>query len=242
MNNSHTHEKRNGRFLGSLHPHSDLQHGHDEPVHGKNCDEWMKEWIKWVLRNNYDNSPLVGQETNPFTRTYGPYYPADGKEEEGVRFMSSSPYGSGYGYGFELVKRGSWDIFAAPYIIFNADLEYPSLDKRELFDLARKQVEAVSKCVIVLDGHSMECCRVTIEEPFEVDRIPDMNVMGIDREELMHSDHKVNVVCDGFALFLNPLLPGLHTLRFEAYSPTYNSSVDMLLNVRGPKQRHTHHK
>jgi hypothetical protein len=241
LNNNQTHEKREERFLGRSHPHSGLQHGHDEVVHKKNCDEWMEEWVKWILRNNYDNSPLVGNETNPFKQTYGPYFPINGNKEEGVRFLSSTPYGSEYGYGFELVKRGNWDIFAAPYVIFNADLEYPSLDKKELFDLAHKQVESVSKCVIVLDGHSLECCRVTIEHPFEVDRIPDMNVMGIDREELRQSDHKVNVVCDGYALFLNPLSPGLHTLRFEAYSPTYRSSVDMLMNVRGPKTK-THDK
>lgn len=237
MNNHQTHEKPDERFLGKSHPHGGLQHGHDEVVHNKNCDEWMIEWVKWVLRLDYNNSPLVGKETNPFIQRYGPYIPANGNKEEGVRFLSSTPYGSGYGYGFELVKRGNWDIFAAPYVIFNADVEYPSLGKGELFDLAHKQVESVSKLEVALDGHSLECCRVTIEQPFEVDRIPDENVMGVDPEELRARGHTVNVVCDGYALFLNPMSPGLHTLRFEAYSPTYVSSVDMLINVRGPQQK-----
>jgi hypothetical protein len=233
-----SHGKNDG-FLGISHPHGGLQHGHEEVVHGKNCEQWMEEWIKWILRIPYDNSPLVGQGSNPFNRKYEPY--VNFRNDVGVRFLSSSPYGTGYGSGsgssFELIKGGKWDIFAAPYVIFNADLEYPSLDEKHLFELARKQVNSVSKCEVVLDGLSLECCRVMIEQPFEVDRIPDSNVMGIEGDELTKNDHKVKVVCDGYALFLNPLLAGLHTLRFEAYSPTYISSVNMLMNVRGPLSR-----
>lgn len=228
-------------FLGESHPHKVLQHGHYEKVFDKDCKEWMVEWINWLLELSYDNSPMVYQQVNPYKKDYNNLRRSKEDKEKGILFLAASVYGSSgntYSSSYEIVPIGEWHIFFAPYMIFNSKLEYPSLEEDELFSLAERQVNSVYKLEVLLDGISIECCRVPIkpEDNAIIRNIPDNNILGIDPEEI-ETDNSTKVVGDGYGCFLNPLDPGLHILSFRGISPTYSLETQIQLNVRGPRQR-----
>ncbi len=241
--NDHSHmDSGHANRLGGTHPHIDLTNGHTDLVHGKDCDGWMKEWLQWFLELSYDESPFVPKQINPFNKPYNnTIFPTDNKEE-GVMFLAVPGYGSSgntYSSSFETVPLGLWHIFFSPYVIFNSQSEYPSLTEEELFDLAQRQVNSIYNLEVKLDGLSVECCRVTLDtkKNIEVEKVPDKNILGISQAELNKVGHKIKVAVDGYACFLKPLKPGLHTLSYRAYSPTYSVDTQVQLNVRGPSKK-----
>jgi hypothetical protein len=248
LDNHHTGTQHQAAFLGKTHPHVRKgveQHPHDEVVLEKDCEGWLKEWIQWLLKIPLDKSPLFNQDTNPLDRGYESKFPV--KEDEGIWFLAASSYGTGGNAGYtnryEVIDVGKWHIFLAPYWIYNSKAEYPSLSDGELFKLAQEQADSVYKIDVTLDGMSLECCRVTIDEPFTAEMIRQKNVLKISDKMLPATGNinganlsKIEIVGDGYACFLNPLQPGLHILHYSAHSPTYSLDTQIQLNVRGPEQ------
>jgi hypothetical protein len=197
------------------------------------------EWINWLLGISYDDSPLINGQNNPFSKPYDNLQPSDEDENKGVMFLAAPTYGSNgnsYSNTFEIVPLGEWHLFFAPYMIYNSTLEYPSLDKNELFRRAKQQVDSVYKLEVFLDGISLECCRVPIKsERNAIVKIHEKNVLGISSKEIKDAKGSLKVVGDGYACFLRPLDPGLHILTFRGYSATYSLDTQYQLNVRGPK-------
>jgi hypothetical protein len=227
--------------LGANHPHKNLQHAAYDKVHEKDYEGWMKEWLSWLLEISYDDSPLVNREGNPFDKNYESLYRVNQGSDEGVMFLAAPAYGSGgstYSNNFEIVPLGNWDIFFVPYMIYNSTLEYPSLSEEELFSMATRQVDAVYRLEVLMDGLSVECCRVQIPPARKVTLpIHDKNVLGISQSELKSANESITIVGDGYACFLKPLSPGLHILSYKAYSPSYSLETQIQLNVRGPKTK-----
>jgi hypothetical protein len=232
-----------GSRLGDSHPHKDLLHGHYDKVFGKDCREWMVEWIQWLLEAPYDDSPMIYKQASPFDNDNNSRRPSEEDKEKGVLFLAASNYGSGGSADFTnlmIVPLGEWHLFFAPYMIFNSNREYPSLSDNELFSLAQRQVDAVSDLEVKVDGLSTECCRVPLEpiDNIIIKNIPTKNVLGISREELKNDD-SIKIVGDGYGCFLKPLDPGLHTIKFKGYSPFYEVDKKIQLSVRGPNKKPT---
>ncbi len=245
MNDHHSTDAKHTEFLGESHPNRDIQHGHLEKVHGKNCTEWTVEWLDWLLKMSYDDSPLVSRGDNPFDRHYNSLVPSKADKEKGVMFYATSVYGSNansYTRDYVVVPLGEWDLFFVPYMVYNSKLEYPSLDEDELYNLAKRQINSTYKLEVSLDGIGLECCRVPLapkkdsKMEFVIDHIPTKNVLGLEPAE-MTGDVTAKMVGDGYACFLNPLTPGMHLLTLKAYSSTYYLDSVIQLNVRGPRKK-----
>jgi hypothetical protein len=103
--------------------------------------------------------------------------------------------------------------------------------------MAKRQVDSVYKLEVLLDGLSLECCRVPItanDNAFAT--IPhERNILGIRRSEMEDGNNRIQIVADGYGCFLNPIDPGLHILTIKGYSPTYSIDTQIQLNFRGPK-------
>ncbi len=250
LNNHHTPTQHQAAFLGKTHPHVRKgvaqQHPHDEVVLGKNCENWLKEWVQWLLRIPHDKSPLFNQGVNPLDRGYESKFPV--KSDEGIWFLAASSYGlggsTGYANRYEVIDVGDWHLFIVPYWIYNSTVEYPSIKNADLFKLAQEQVDSVYKLEVILDGMALECCRVTIDKPFKAEIIRNKNILNIPAtnkllpmtgKKLGFTVSEIEIVGDGYACFLNPLDPGLHILSYRAYSPTYSLDTQIQLNVRGRK-------
>ncbi len=229
--------------LGMSHPHNDLTHGHTEKVFDKDCEGWMIEWMEWILKMSYDDSPLFGKQVNTFAGGYDNLRPSKEDREQGVLFLAAPMYGasgnSNYN-NYQIVPLGKWHIFFSPFVIYNSKLEYPSLTDEELFNLAKNQVDSVYRLEVLVDGINTECCRVPIDltKKATIKSIPYKNILGVTREEL-DIDNTLTALVDGFACFLKPLPPGLHIISFKGYSRTYYTDTQIQLNVRGPRKKDT---
>ena len=239
MNNHDSSHNDHISLLGKNHPHKELQHDHDEVVGGKDCEGWMKEWVSWLINIPSDKNPVNNRQANPFDKGYESIKFFDESKNEGVYFFAAPTYGTSgdtYVQYYEVLPIGTFHLFIVPFMLFNSTQEYPSMDKPTLYSKAVKQVESLYEINVSLDGLSMQCCRVPIppERSFKVNGIPEKNVLGLTREELKSANF-ADMVGDGYAMFLKPLEPGLHRLRYEAYSPNYALRTQIQLNVRGPK-------
>lgn len=238
MNSQNGHSEHHS--LGEGHPHKNLVHGHTEKVIGKDCTEWMVDWINWLVGLSYDINPIIARQVNPFDQGYDSLRESKENKEIGIMHLAAPVYGSNgntYSHNYVVVPVGEWNLFFSPYIIFNSKLEYPSLEEDELFNLAKSQVDSVYRLEVLLDGLGIECCRVPIppEKNAILKNIPDRNILGINSDDL--GDRSTKIIADGYACFLAPLKPGLHHLSFKAYSPTYSLDTQIQLNVRGPRQK-----
>jgi hypothetical protein len=242
MNNNENMDSDHRRyFLGDDHPYKNLQHPHYEKVFGKDCKGWMIEWISWLLEISYEDTPLINKQVNPFDKGYDSLRPAKEGADEGIMFLAAPVYGSSanaYSNSLEIIPLGKWHLFFSPYMIYNSKLEYPSLNENELYNLAKRQVDSVYRLEVLVDGLSLECCRVPIL-PLDNAIVPihEKNVLGISHAEIKNANESIKIIGDGYGCFLNPLDPGLHILSFKAYSTTYSLDTQIQLNVRGPKAK-----
>lgn len=228
-----------GTLTGMGHPHRTLQHDHSEVVGGKDCEGWMGEWISWLIGIPFDKNPINNKPENPFNKGYESTKIFDNEKNEGVFFMAAPTYGAvgdSYARYYEVIPVGNFHLFIVPFMLFNSTLEYPSLDKKTLYAKSMMQVDCMTEISASLDGLGLQCCRVDIdpEKSYKVENIPEKNILGVSSEELRVTNH-AEIVGNGFALFLAPLEPGLHRLKYEAYNPNYSLKAEIQLNVRGPR-------
>ena len=121
-----------GYMTGPHHPHRTLQHDHDEVVGGKNCEDWMKDWISWLVSIPFDKNPINNRPTNPFDKGYDSTRFFDGSKNEGVYHIAAPTYGAigeTYLRYYDIVPLGNFHLFDVPFMLFNSKLEYPSMDK-----------------------------------------------------------------------------------------------------------------
>jgi hypothetical protein len=228
-------------IFGTRNPISNRIHGHDEVVLDKNCDEWVKEWIRWLVSIAPDRSPLLPKyEASPFEEDDSQTHKAK-PGGEGVWFLAAPIYGSGLvgqNSKYIVIERGSNHILFAPVMFYHSGDgigEYPSRNSKQLFNMAVDDLKSVTNLEAKLDGMNLFCCRTELDRPFDVP-IPSPNILGIQNSEIRNSGRNpvVGMVCAGYTVFLRPLDPGLHLLSYQAYTRNYSLSAQFSLNVRGP--------
>lgn len=226
-----------GKMTGKGHPHRVIQHDHDEPIGEKNCEQWMGEWIKWLVKIPHDKNPM-NNSPNPYDKGYESHVIFDEEKNEGVYFMAATVYGEGYHNSYEIIPVGNFHLFIVPFMLFDSPLEYPSMNLEELHSRSIRQVDCLTDISASLDGLGLQCCRVHIEpeRKVTVNDIPEKNILGVSKAELEKANFSAEMVGNGYALFLAPLEPGLHRLKYEAYTPNYTLKSEVQLNVRGPEK------
>jgi hypothetical protein len=236
LKRSQAHPHRHG-IAGDMHPMRDIEHGHDDKVCQKNCTDWAKLWLDWMLTQESDKSTLLPEyDVDPFKVDT-----SQGKTkcgDESVWFLAGPPYGAGTAgtYSkFIVLPPGIWHILATPFTSYVSQEEYPSIAPEKLFERAKKDVDTLYKLEASLDGINLSGCRVQTENSFPIKNIPNENVLAISSDELIRAKSTVNMCIDGYFFWLKPLEPGLHLLRLLAYSRVYEFDVKFQLNVRGPK-------
>lgn len=224
------------------HPLAQYEHGHNDIVCGKNCTEWVKLWLRWMLTQESTNNPLLPEYNRvPFDIDSSQGETMCDVDEEGNRnssvwFLAGPPYGASSGGTFSkwvaLPPDRKWHILASPFTSYVSKEEYPSIPSNKLYEQAKKDVDTVYKLEGTLDGLNLSGCRVAIKEPFPIQNIPPRNVFGLSRDELTKYKNTVNMCSDGYTFWLRPLPPGLHLLHLVAYSRVYEFDVKFQLNVR----------
>lgn len=239
MNSHHPDRPDHGRMLGEGHPHRFVQHEHDEQVFGKNCTEWAVEWIKHLLEADVQQSPLFKRDYDPFDDRL--IIRVDGREE-GVAMLTanlySQPSGS-YQKSYLPLPRGNYHLFVAPFMVYasgGSRGEYPSLSTEQAFELALKTIDSVYRLDVLLDGMSLECCKVLVDGSKDVQvTVPrNNNILGISPGEFGEEERRVHVVSAGWVCFLHALTPGLHYLEVHADAKVYHLHQDWYINTRGP--------
>lgn len=225
------------RDVRGSHPMGAIEHGHNDVVCGKNCTEWIKSWMTWMLTQPSERSPFLLQY-NPSAFDVDESQEESEKDEEGnsVWFLAGPPYGSREAGTFSkwvvLPPDRKWHILASPFTSYISKEEYPSLSADELYSQAKRDVDSVYKLEATLDGLNLAGCRVPIDKPFTIENIPQKNVLALSPRELKECKSTVNMCSDGYVFWLRPLSPGLHLLHLLAYSPIYEFDVKFQLNVR----------
>jgi hypothetical protein len=232
---AHTHEHHG---VSGAHPLASIEHPHDDTVCRKNCDEWTKLWLEWMLTQPSERNPLLPEyDDRPFEIDI-----SQGKTmcdgDESVWFLAGPPYSAGAAGTYSkyvVVPRGRWHILASPFASYVSQEEYPSIPANQLFERAKQDIDSLYKLEATLDGLNLSGCRVQIRDPFSIKNIPQRNVLALSPEELIECKSTAKMCMDGYFFWLKPLEPGLHQLRLLAYSRVYKFDVEFQLNVRGPK-------
>jgi hypothetical protein len=225
------------------HPLAQYEHGHEDIICKKNCTDWVKLWLTWMLTQDSSKNPLLPQYAGPFEvdSSQGKDNASCDVDEEGNRnasvwFLAGPPYGASTGGTFSkwvvLPPTRKWHILASPFTSYVSKEEYPSLSANKLYEQAKKDVDSVYKIEGTLDGLDLAACRVPIKDPFPIENIPANNILGLSDSELTKCKNTLNMCSDGYTFWLRPLPPGLHLLHLLVYSRVYEFDVKFQLNVR----------
>ena len=234
---SHSSRSHSSSHSGDTHIRHMLEHEHEDRVVNKDCTDWVKEWFKWIFTKDYDTNPLF----LPDRQDIGAVEPDEdqgkiNKGQESVWFLV--PPMLSYNTAGTVIKRvnlplGRWHFLASPYLSFASKQQLPSVPVNKLFDVAKHDVDKVYKLEITLDGINLAGCRVPIKTPFDV-TLPHRNVLGIKPAELKNGNG-MDLVADGYWIWLKELPPGDHILALKGYSPVYKLDTEFHLYVRGRK-------
>ena len=242
------------KYVKDLHPRHEVEHRYNDRV--CNCDivTWIREWYSWALSKPRDaeyRSPEDVGVYEPVTEGQGtircPRMEKGSRVEEccqqSVWFLGF-PMMSDYGLGRTAVKNvnlplGRWHFLAPVYLCHPSRELLPSKNLNQLIDLAKSDVNTVYDIEIKLDGVNLAGSRIRIEKPFNVEfQESDRNFFGVRSRELSRGTkgqpNSMNIVSDGYWVWIKELPPGDHILITRSYSPVYIIDRQYNLYVRGP--------
>jgi hypothetical protein len=230
----------------TTHRNKNLEHEPDDQVCARKdkdgLEEWIKRWYQWALSESWERT--VFRRRSDDRSAIEP----DGSQEDnrcreaerfcdaGVWFLAVPELSStsrGTIRKYVSLPLGKWHFLAPVYDCHPSNEFYPSVKSpKDLFDMAKKDVNSATVHQISLDGQVLGGCRVPIEDPFPI-RLNDNNIFGIRRGELDQQEF-MNIVSDGHWVWLKELPVGDHILRTKASSPVYELDAEYYLFVRGP--------
>jgi hypothetical protein len=215
-----------------------VEHEHNDKVANRDCTDWVMEWFKWIFGKDYETNPLF----LPDEKDIGAVEPDEEqgkikKGQESVWFLV--PPMLSYSTAGTIIKRvnlplGRWHFLASPYLAYASKQLFPSVPANKLFNMAKNDVDQVYKLEITLDGVNLAGCRVPIKTPFQVNLPSNRNVLGLKSAELKNGN-AMDMVSDGYWIWLKELPPGDHILALKGYSPLYRLDTEFHLYVRGRK-------
>jgi hypothetical protein len=203
--------------------------------------DWIKRWYQWALSESWERTVF---RRRPDDRDA---VEPDGRQEvnrcrenvkccdAGVWFLAVPELSSTSGgriRKYVNLPLGKWHFLAPVYDCHPSKEFYPSMNYVNLFNMAERDVDSATGIEITLDGQVLGGCRVPIKEPFQI-RLDDNNIFGVRRGELDQQEF-MNMVSDGYWVWLKELPVGDHILRTKAFSPVYELDAEYYLFVRGP--------
>ena len=230
---SGSHSTHHRGSSSDTHPRHKFEHEHDDVVLGLDCTGWIKEWYKWAFETGGDNVFLM---PSPDKMSFLPEVSGQAlnkggtNKEEGVWFLGY-PFFNYTSEGTVIrnvnLPCGRLHFLAPVYNSHPSKELYPSIkSNQDLFKIAQDDVDKVYYLEVNLDGVNLSGCRVPIKQPFSI-QLSKNSVMGIQSAQM-------NIVSDGYWIFIKELPLGDHILRLKGYSPLYKLDVEFHLSVRGP--------
>jgi hypothetical protein len=212
-----------------------------EKPQGKSLEEWVKGWHRWFLGIPENKHPTLSDspmqrlqdqdQNDPRTVGMSTWNKSDNK----VWFLAG-------GYGGPVNTRsflpvGKFHILAPVFTVFASQDEYPELDTIAKLNAFCKEDVEYAELSATLDGESIIPYHVKIDTPFSV-TLPSDNILGIPRygsrrEGIMSN---INIVADGYWIWLEPLDRGDHRLYTYGYARHYVSELKISLSVPGSKR------
>lgn len=219
------------------HPRHLYEHEHHDRIAGLNCVGWIKEWYKWAFKEAYDKYfTTSGQGLLEPEEDQGNGIKDKSDPQVSVWFLAFPMYSyttNGPVQKYVNLPTGKWHFLAPVYNAHPSKEMYPSIRTNdELFGLAKSDVDDVYYLEVNLDGYNLAGCRVPIKKPFEI-KISKNNAFGLASAELGEGN-SMNIVSDGYWIWIKELPPGDHILRLKGYSRRYKLDVEFNLYVRGP--------
>jgi hypothetical protein len=238
---SHSDTSRKGNLIPR---EKDLEHEPEDHVCIRDKDgikEWIIRWYQWALSESWERT--VFRRRSDDRSAIEP----DGSQEDnrcrenvkccdaGVWFLAVPELSSTSGgriRKYVNLPLGKWHYLAPVYDCHPSKEFYPSKNSIDLFDMAKTDVDSATVVHISLDGQELGGCRVSIKDPFRI-KVDDSNIFGIRRGELDQQEF-MNMVSDGYWVWLKELPVGDHILRTKAFSHVYELDTEYYLFVRGP--------
>jgi hypothetical protein len=178
--------------------------------YGLSYGEWTAKWWQWALSVPTENNPLYDETGEDCTQAQNQTSP--------VWFLAGTFGGS--------VER-KCTIPAGKAILFpvvnNVNVRAASETDEELLAGAKNPVDSATTLEASIDGTPLQdLWSYRIQSPFFDVTIPNDNVFGA-------SGGTYRAVADGYWVFLEPLPPGQHEIRFHGVmgNPTAASIVNL---------------
>lgn len=189
--------------------------------HGKSYSEWAARWWQWALETPASVNPVL-DPTGEF---------CDVGQSGRVWFLAGS-FGSDPVERSCVVPTGTALFFPLINSAYFAFLTDPEEQRTEEFLRAAAAFSATPIIYVEIDGKPVPNPYQYFEQSplFDV-QLPEDNVFGVDESivpELLLSPS----VDEGYYLFLNPLRPGRHTIRWIAVSEFFSQEITYHLTVK----------
>lgn len=213
----------------------------DVKPQGKSLEEWVKGWHRWFLGIPEDKHP---------TLSHSPMQRLQDQDQNDPRTVGMSTWNkSGAkvwflagGYGGPINTRsflpvGDFHILAPVFTVFASQEEYPALNTTAKLNAFCKEDVEYAELSATLDGQSITPYHVKIDTPFSV-TLPSNNILGVPRSGARSDPglmSNINIVADGYWVWLDPLERGDHRLYTYGYARHYVSELKISLSVPGPK-------
>lgn len=188
--------------------------------HGKSYGEWAARWWQWALE--------IPASVNPVVDTTGEYATVG---QTGRVWFLAGAFTSEPVERSVVVPTGTALFFPVINSAWFAFLSDPEEQRTEEFIRAQAAFPETPLLYVEIDGKPIVNPEQYLEQSplFEV-QLPEDNVFGVDESEVPELLLSPSVD-EGYYLFLHPLPPGKHTLRWFASSESFGFSQDITYQV-----------
>lgn len=212
----------------------------EDPPQARSFEEWVKAWHRWFLKIPEAKHPTLTSSPKERLQDQDQNDPKllglvnfDKKDERRVWFLAGGYGGSINTRSF--IPTGRWYVLAPVFTVFASQEEYPSLDSTTKLNKFCEEDVEYAEVKAELDGQGIIPYHIKIDRLFSV-TLPEKNILGLPMVGPRRtSTRTINIVAEGYWVWLNELEPGDHRLYTYGYSSRYVSELKISLSVPGPK-------